>query len=90
MGAGAARHLFFAPTCLEQSLVLAAMLRRRGLDAKLRIGARKQAGRFEAHAWVELDGAMLDPAAGAMPEFVPFDDAALAMRTRASAGGSSR
>lgn len=90
MEAAAARHLFFTPTCLVRSLVLAAMLRRRGLDAQLRIGARKEAGQFEAHAWVELDGAMLDPAAGAMPEFVPFDGAALRLEKRASAGGSSR
>lgn len=90
MEAAAARHLFFTPTCLVQSLVLAAMLRRRGFDAQLRIGARKEAGQFEAHAWVELDGAVLDPAAGPTPEFVPFEDAALALQKRASAGGSSR
>jgi hypothetical protein len=88
--AAAARHLFFTPTCLVRSLVLAAMLRRRGLDAQLRIGARKEAGQFEAHAWVELDGNVLNAAAGATPEFVPFEDAALALRKRASAGGSSR
>ncbi len=88
--AAAARHLFFTPTCLEQSLVLAAMLRRRGFDAALRIGARKQTGRFEAHAWVDVEGATLDPAAGAPADFVPFEDSSLALRKRASAGGPSR
>jgi hypothetical protein len=40
--------------CLEQSLVLWAMLRRSGIDARLRLGVRPHP--FEAHAWVELDG----------------------------------
>jgi hypothetical protein len=47
-------------TCLPRSLVLWWLLRRRGIDADLRIGVRKDAGRLEAHAWVELRGAVLN------------------------------
>jgi hypothetical protein len=49
----AARHVIFHPTCLEQSLTLWWLLRRRGIPAELCLGARKEAGNFEAHAWVE-------------------------------------
>jgi Transglutaminase-like superfamily len=41
--------------CLTRSLVLLAMLARRGMDARLVIGVRSGEA-FAAHAWVELDG----------------------------------
>jgi hypothetical protein len=44
--------------CLEQSLTLLACLRRRGVLAELRLGVRPY--RFRAHAWVELDGVVLN------------------------------
>ena len=40
--------------CLEQSLALYVLLRRRGVRADLRLGV--QVYPFYAHAWVELDG----------------------------------
>jgi Transglutaminase-like superfamily len=40
--------------CLEQSLALYTVLRRRGAAAEIRIGV--QPFRFRAHAWVECDG----------------------------------
>jgi hypothetical protein len=40
-------------TCLTQALVLHILLRREGLQSTIRIGVNKDAGRFEAHAWVE-------------------------------------
>ena len=46
-------------TCLRQSLVVRAWLRRRGLDAQLKIGVRKTGAVVDAHAWVELDGVPL-------------------------------
>jgi hypothetical protein len=42
-------------TCLSQSIALAWMLRRDGVDAAVRIGVRTGGG-FEAHAWVEASG----------------------------------
>jgi hypothetical protein len=71
--AAAARNFPWRTNCLEQSLVLWWLLRRRGIPAALRIGGRKDAEQFEAHAWVELDGANLsDPDAGHI-HFVPFE-----------------
>ena len=73
MAAAAARNLFFGTNCLEQSLVLWWLLRRRGIAAELRIGARKEFERFEAHAWVEVDSAALNDANAEHRHFVPFD-----------------
>jgi len=46
-----------AANCLTQALATHLMLCRRGQPAHLRIGvAKSEGGRFEAHAWVELEG----------------------------------
>jgi hypothetical protein len=69
----AARHGVCQATCLPRSLVLWILLRRQGLDPSLRIGARKNAGTFEAHAWVELACLKIDVSSGeADSPFVPF------------------
>jgi Transglutaminase-like superfamily len=68
--AAAARHLPLKTNCLERSLTLWWQLRRRGIAANLRIGGRKEDGRFEAHAWVEVGGVVLDDSSGG---FEPFD-----------------
>src|SRR5271154_2404191 len=73
MAAAAARNLFFGTNCLEQSLVLWWLLRRLGISAELRIGARKEVGRFEAHAWVEVDSVVLNDAGAEHRHFVPFE-----------------
>jgi hypothetical protein len=49
--------------CLVRSLVLIAVLARRGIASSLVIGVRP-GGEFAAHAWVELDGLPLLPADG--------------------------
>jgi hypothetical protein len=74
MAAAAARNFFIDTNCLEQSLVLWWLLRRRGIAAELRIGARKEFERFEAHAWVEVDSAVLNDASAEHQHFVPFDE----------------
>jgi len=73
MEAAAARNLFFRPNCLERSLVLWWLLRRRGIPAELRIGARKDAQKFEAHAWVEYGGSAVNQADETHLHFTPFD-----------------
>ena len=62
--ARAAAHAPFPSACLTRSLTLMYLLRRRGVPAELKIGARLQNGTLDAHAWVEHDGiALNDPAA---------------------------
>jgi len=81
MAAATARHLPVRTNCLERSLVLWWLLQRRGIAADLRIGARKVADRFEAHAWVDFDGSV----AGASEEhlhFVPFEGPITSMETQ--------
>ena len=70
----AARNLFFDTNCLEQSLVLWWLLRRRGIAADLRIGARKSGQRFEAHAWVEFCGMALNSGGEEHLHFAPFKE----------------
>ena len=74
MEEAAARNLFFDTNCLEQSLVLWWLLQRRGVAADLLIGARKDANRFEAHAWVEFAGAALNSAGEDHLHFAPFKE----------------
>jgi Transglutaminase-like superfamily len=59
--------LGYLPTdsrCLMRSLVLTAMLARRGVYSKVVIGVRPAPG-FAAHAWVEIDGTPILPGDGA-------------------------
>lgn len=56
--------------CLTRSLVLTRLLARRGITAKLVIGARP-GPEFLAHAWVECDGqAVLSPGDGSFSRLV--------------------
>jgi Transglutaminase-like superfamily len=80
--AAANRNLFFRTNCLEQSLVLGWLLRRRGMKAEVLIGARKQANRFEAHAWVEVDGMVLNDSGEGHLHFSPFAGPIASMETR--------
>lgn len=73
MEAAAARNLVFRPNCLERSVVLWWLLRSRGIAAELRVGARKDAQAFEAHAWVECAGRVISEAGETHRHFVPFD-----------------
>jgi len=56
----AVRHSPGQPSCLEESLTLWWLLARQGISSEVRIGIRKQAENFEAHAWVERDGIALN------------------------------
>jgi hypothetical protein len=68
----AARHGVFEPTCLPRSLALWWLLRRRRMASELRIGVRKEAGCFEAHAWVELHGVVLNDGGDVHERFAAF------------------
>ena len=47
-------------TCLRRSLVLWYLLRRDGIDSDLRLGVRKQGSGVFGHAWVEIDGTVIN------------------------------
>ena len=67
------RYSFHETTCLPASLLLWWLLRRRGIAADLCIGARTLTGEFEAHAWVELDGIVLNDDQEVRQVYPPFD-----------------
>ncbi len=73
LGWAVARTLRLMPgdtRCLARSLVLTRLLARRGIPAKLVIGARA-APAFLAHAWVEYDGQpVLSPGDGSFGRLV--------------------
>jgi hypothetical protein len=71
-----ARSLPLVSNCLDRSLALCWLLRRRGIAARLRIGARKDGAQLKAHAWVESDGVALGDADEEHRHFVPFEPAA--------------
>ncbi len=56
--------------CLEQSLALLVLLRRRGLPAQLRVGVRSLP--FAAHAWVELAGRPVNEPEDFVTQLTPF------------------
>ena len=58
--------------CLVRSLMMMWMLRARGEPAELRLGVRKRAGAFEAHAWTVSEGEVLADRPEAVAEFSPL------------------
>lgn len=71
----AARYGWRQASCLEKSLALWWLLRREGIASRVRIGARKLSGRFEAHAWVERDGVALNEPVECHRHYATFDAA---------------
>ena len=75
----AARYSVLTANCLSRSMMLWWLLRRRGVATELRIGVRKRDGLFEAHAWVELDGWVLNDAPDVKSRFASFEGDMAAM-----------
>jgi len=71
----AAHRTWGSPACLEQSLALWWLLGRQGIASSVRIGTRKTDQKFEAHAWVECDGAALNEAEEPHHHYAAFDEA---------------
>jgi hypothetical protein len=63
------------PTCLQESLALWCILGRQGVPCELRVGVRRQAEKFEAHAWVERLGVPLNEPEGLHRHYAAFDAA---------------
>lgn len=59
--------------CLPRALVLCRLLRKRGLQAELRLGVGKADGEFAAHAWVEHAGTALGETDHSMRGYTSFE-----------------
>ncbi len=69
------RHGLLHPSCLAKSLTLWWLLGRQGIEARLRIGIRKEKDNFEAHAWVEREGTALNEPEEHHRHYAAFDAA---------------
>jgi hypothetical protein len=69
----AVHHSLLHFTCLEESLGLWYLLRKQGIAPQLRIGVRKENGKFEAHAWVEHGGEALNQPEAAHLHYAAFE-----------------
>ena len=54
----ASRYYPKTPKCLQRSIALASMLRKRGIAADLQIGVQNSP--FRSHAWVEVAGMVIN------------------------------
>jgi hypothetical protein len=73
------RHGLVHPSCLAKSMTLWWLLGRQGIASHLRIGIRKENEQFEAHAWVERDGAALNEPDEHHHHYAAFDAALSAL-----------
>lgn len=69
----ASRHGVARGNCLSKSVALWWLLRRKGINAEFRIGARRAGEGLEAHAWVELSGAILNDEDDVRKNFATFE-----------------
>jgi len=67
-------HYSWLPgNCLSRSLALHWLLRRHGHDADLRLGVSLDGGTFAAHAWVELNGRVLNDRQDVATRYAAFE-----------------
>ena len=69
----AARRRLVNATCLRRSLVLWYLLRREGINSNLRFGIRKAATEIMGHAWVEIEGSVINDDESVTKQFTPMD-----------------
>jgi hypothetical protein len=69
----AGRRCPLRSTCLGEALVAEALLHQYGYNPVLCIGAARREGRFEAHAWLEQDNAVvIGGPAGVVEQYTRF------------------
>ena len=64
----------FGGSCLDRSVFLWFALRQQGLNPALRIGVARGSGAIDGHAWVELDGSVVNDAPDVASHFAVFDE----------------
>jgi hypothetical protein len=68
----AARNHPGRPSCLRRAMALNALLRTRGCPARVIIGVARGADGIDAHAWVEVRGAVIEDAPDVARRFTPI------------------
>lgn len=67
-----ARQWPFRAPCLTRSLTLWWLLKQQGINSELCIGVRNKGNKFEAHAWLERDGIVLNDSIEHIQKFSAF------------------
>ncbi len=71
----AANHGVFRPFCLVQSLALRSLLEGEEIrGSTIRVGVRRTAGEFRAHAWIRWGDAVLGDDPSHVAEFIEVND----------------
>ena len=70
----------FGHTCMHRSLALQRVLARRGIAATLRIGLGRRPALFPGHAWLEVDGAIVNDDPEVVARYVPLTISESALR----------
>lgn len=68
----ASRYHLLPARCLHRSLLLQRWLCHDGFQSELRIGVRREQHALQAHAWVELDGQVVNDSPASVAEFAPL------------------
>ena len=68
----ASRYYPKSPACLQRSVALASMLRKRGIAAELQIGVQNYP--FKSHAWVEVAGKVINDVPHIREVFPPLHE----------------
>ncbi|MDA0352929.1 MAG: lasso peptide biosynthesis B2 protein [Chloroflexi bacterium] len=74
--------------CLARATFLWWLLRRRGVDAVVVIGSRRDGATFEAHAWVEVDQVAVDDGPDVRERFAALEGSASVMGGTRGAQGA--
>ena len=64
----------YGATCLDRSVFLWFLMHQRGLDGRIRIGVAFDKDRLDGHAWVELDGRVVNDDPNIAKDFAVFDE----------------
>lgn len=78
----AACRMPFTVTCLVRSTLLWWLLRWQGIASEIRIGVNQGEGEFHAHAWVEINGVVINDQADIHQQYGAFDQFTLPDNTK--------
>jgi hypothetical protein len=70
----------FGHTCMHRSLALQRVLGRRGIAATLQIGTGRRPLLFPGHAWLEVDGTIVNDDPEIVARYVPLHITETALR----------
>ena len=64
----------YGATCLDRSVFLWFLMRMRRLDGQIRIGVLLEEDHLDGHAWVELNGEIVNDDPDVVSDFAVFDE----------------